>query len=126
MRFLADMGISQATVRWLRSHGHDAKHLREEGLQRVSDPDIFSKASKEKRIILTFDLDFGVISASSGSKLPSIIIFRLQDERPENVNRVLNTILTEVKKELKKGVIISADENYFRVRHLPIKPASRK
>jgi predicted nuclease of predicted toxin-antitoxin system len=76
MRFLTDMGISQATVHWLRSHGHDAKHLREEGLQRLSDSEIFSKASKEKRIILTFDLDFGAITAQAGGKLPSVIIFR--------------------------------------------------
>ena len=29
MKFLADMGISQSTVRWLRQLGYDAVHLRE-------------------------------------------------------------------------------------------------
>ena len=33
MRFLADMGISHHVVAWLRDEGHDATHLRDEGLQ---------------------------------------------------------------------------------------------
>ena len=35
MRFLADMGIDIRVVQWLRQKGHDAKHLRDEGLQRI-------------------------------------------------------------------------------------------
>jgi predicted nuclease of predicted toxin-antitoxin system len=35
MRFLCDMGIGWRVVDWLRQHGHDATHLRDEGLQRL-------------------------------------------------------------------------------------------
>ena len=63
MRFLADMGVATRIVEWLRAQGHDIKHLREEGLQRMSDSDIFRKAATESRILLTFDLDFGEILA---------------------------------------------------------------
>jgi predicted nuclease of predicted toxin-antitoxin system len=66
MRFLADMGIAQRVVQWLRSEGHEAVHLRDEGLQRLSNGAIFEKAAAERRIILTFDLDFGEIVALSG------------------------------------------------------------
>jgi len=31
MKFLADMGISQSSINWLREKGLDAIHLREEG-----------------------------------------------------------------------------------------------
>lgn len=79
MNFLADMGIAQKTVTWLRSQGHEAKHLREEGLQRLDDERIFDKAEKEKSIILTFDLDFSDIVVASGKTLPSVITFRLFD-----------------------------------------------
>jgi predicted nuclease of predicted toxin-antitoxin system len=44
MRFLADMGVSQRVVTWLREQGHDAIHLRDEGLQRLANGDIFTKA----------------------------------------------------------------------------------
>jgi predicted nuclease of predicted toxin-antitoxin system len=37
MKFLADMGIARSTVRALCDAGHDAVHLREQGLQRLAD-----------------------------------------------------------------------------------------
>jgi predicted nuclease of predicted toxin-antitoxin system len=69
MRFLADMGVNLQIVQWLRHNGHDAIHLRDEGLQRLPDPKIFDKAHSESRIILTFDLDFGDITALSTAEL---------------------------------------------------------
>jgi predicted nuclease of predicted toxin-antitoxin system len=53
------MGVSMGVVRWLREHGHDAVHLRDEGLRRLPNGQIFNKAIDEDRIVLTFDLDFG-------------------------------------------------------------------
>lgn len=44
MRFLADMGQDIRVVEWLRNQGHDAKHLREEGLHRMPNGEIFEKA----------------------------------------------------------------------------------
>jgi predicted nuclease of predicted toxin-antitoxin system len=68
MRFLADMGISQRVVEWLRAVGHDAMHLRDEGLQTLPNGEIFQKGAREQRIVLTFDLDFGEILAASGGR----------------------------------------------------------
>lgn len=65
MRLLADMGVDVRVVDWLRSQGHDATHLRDEGLQRLPNGEIFVKAVAESRVILTFDLDFGEILALS-------------------------------------------------------------
>ena len=46
------MGISQARVAFLRARGHDAVHLRDEGLRRLPDVDILPKARDEKYVIL--------------------------------------------------------------------------
>jgi predicted nuclease of predicted toxin-antitoxin system len=32
MRFLGDMGVSWRVIEWLRAAGHDAVHLRNQGL----------------------------------------------------------------------------------------------
>ncbi|KJU83424.1 hypothetical protein MBAV_004381, partial [Candidatus Magnetobacterium bavaricum] len=61
MRFLADMGVSWRVVQYLIQEGHEAIHIREEGLHRLPNGKIFDKAYAEKRIVLTFDLDFGEI-----------------------------------------------------------------
>jgi predicted nuclease of predicted toxin-antitoxin system len=122
MRFLGDMGIAGSTMNWLKSKGHDAKHLRDEGLQRLPDAAIFAKAENEDRIILTFDLGFGDIAAAAGTMLPSIIIFRLLDQTPSNVNRRLDVVLREASTALSQGAIISVDEIRYRIRRLPILP----
>ena len=120
MRFLGDMGVAQSTLAWLLDKGHDAIHLREQGLCRFSDSDITEKARKEGRIIITFDLDFGDIMAASGGTAPSVIILRLDDQRPQQVNSRLMQVLEESSDALRKGAIISVDERRHRVRMLPI------
>jgi predicted nuclease of predicted toxin-antitoxin system len=69
MKFLADMGLARSTVAFLRAQGHDAVHLRDQGLQRLEDEEIIEKARAEGRVILTHDLDFGRIIAVR--RLPS-------------------------------------------------------
>ncbi len=61
--FLADMGVSLKTTKWLREMGYDSVHLREQDLHRLADEFIIKKAREENRIILTFDLDFAKLMA---------------------------------------------------------------
>jgi len=56
MRFLADMGVSSSTVNWLQSKGHDAKHHREESLQKLSDKDIFRRQQRKIELFLLLTL----------------------------------------------------------------------
>jgi predicted nuclease of predicted toxin-antitoxin system len=120
IRFLADMGISQSTISWLRSLEYDAIHLREQNLQRLADCKIIEKAKSERRVILTCDLDFGDLMASSKAKLPSIIIFRLKNQTPNNINKHLSTILNESTLHLLNGAILLVEENKHRIRILPV------
>ncbi len=76
------MGVPLTTVKELRVADHDAFHLRDEGLIRLPDPMITSKAVAESRIMLTFVLDFGDLLATSGSEGPSLIIFQLRNQTP--------------------------------------------
>lgn len=69
---------------WLASHGHDTLHLRDLGLQRAPDPDVFALAVREPRVLLTFDLGFGEIAAHSGGGV-SVLLFRLIDARWERI-----------------------------------------
>lgn len=120
MRFLADMGISMHTVRWLRQQGHDIVHLREIGLQRLPDDEILARARDEKRIVLTMDLDFGYLLSISRGNMPSVIIFRLHDERSEVVNMRLAEVLSRCQSDLEAGAIVSVSEISIRVRSLPV------
>jgi len=87
MRFLADMGVDVRIAQWLRQQAHDAKHLRDEGLHRSPNGEIFAKAVAEDRVILTFDLDFGEIAALAGGRKASVVLFRLHNTRTSHSRR---------------------------------------
>jgi len=125
MKFLADMGLARSTVAFLRAQGHDAVHLRDQGLQRLEDDEIVEKAREEGRVILTYDLDFGRIVAVSRASVPSVITFRLDDMRPIQVNRYLTEVLAQFARQLEAGALVSVNERGIRARSLPIKGTGR-
>lgn len=120
MRFLADMGVSMRVVEWLRAAGHDVAHLSEEGLHRLPDGEIFAKAQRERRVVLTFDLDFGEILAVTRGKTPSVILFRLTNARSQHVIERLEAVLKRSSADLERGAIIAVEEWRHRVRRLPL------
>jgi len=113
------MGVDQRIVHWLQQNGDDAIHLRDQGLQRLPDPDIFDKAHLERRIILTFDLDFGEIAAFSRGRIVSVVLFRLHNTRTPHVIERLQSALN-LADALEKGAVVVVEESRCRVRHLPI------
>jgi len=109
-----------STVASLREAGHDAVHLRDEGLHKIEDSDILGRARSESRIVLTFDLDFADLLAASGEKLPSVIIFRLRNQTPSSVRPRLFEVLSECETDLTAGAVVVVEETRYRVRRLPI------
>jgi predicted nuclease of predicted toxin-antitoxin system len=120
MRFLADMGVAMRVVAWLRDQGYDGRHLREEELHRLPDVQIFRKAVTENRVLLTFDLDFGEIVASSGRQKVNVVLFRLRDTRTPHVIERLKVVLQEAGPALEQGAVVVVEESRFRIRRLPI------
>ena len=121
MRFLADAGISPRTVEFLKQLGHEAIHVRTLGLQRAADSELVARARADLSVILTFDLDFGEVLALGVLDKPSVIIFRLADERPDSVNQRLSIVLAERVKALESGALILVEDARYRVRKLPIR-----
>ncbi len=63
MKFLLDMGIAPQVAAFLRSSGHEALHLDDEGLGELADPEILEKARRGGYVLLAHDLDFGDLLA---------------------------------------------------------------
>ena len=120
MRFRADAGVSPKTVEFLRQLGHEAVHVRTLGIQCATDREIVDRARADFSIVLTFDLDFGEVLAAGVLDKPSVIIFRLADERSESVNQRLSTVLAERVAELESGALILVEDTRYRIRKLPI------
>ena len=52
---------------------------------------------------------------------PSVVIFRLADERADSVNRRLEAVLSEESGALESGALLLVEDTRYRVRTLPIK-----
>ena len=122
MRFLADAGVSPDTVAFLTRLGHDALHVRALEMHRAQDHELVDYARSETRVIVTFDLDFGDLLALGVLDRPSVILLRLSDERPAEVNARLATVVAEQEAALESGALILVENVRYRVRKLPIRP----
>lgn len=122
MKFLVDQPVSPTLADWLRRSGHDAYHLRERGLSRSRDEEIFARATSENRIIVTADLDFSRIIALSGREEPGLILFRGGSLTDEQMLVLLETVLARVPAdELGRSVVV-IDRGSLRVAPLPLRP----
>jgi predicted nuclease of predicted toxin-antitoxin system len=111
--------MDMRVVSWLDSQGHDATHLRDEGLQRLPNGEIFNKAVAEARIVVTFDLDFGEIVALSKGRKTGVILFRLRNTRASFVIQRLSAVISECADALARGAIVIVEETRHRVREFP-------
>ena len=122
MRFLADMGVSPRFVEWLRTEGHDAVHLFEQKMHRLTDSDVLAKAKSENRVLLTMDLDFArLLSRAKENEFVTVVIFRLNDQRPKSIQTRFPVLLPVLEKCIEEGIfILSVNDNQIRIRKLPI------
>ena len=114
------MGVSLRVVEWLRGRGDDVVHLRDQGLQRMPDVEVFAKATAEGRVVLTFDLDFGEIVAQLRATHTSVVVFRLRDARPEACNFPARSRVPRESAGADRGAVVSVEGGRHRVRLLPI------
>ena len=120
MRFLVDMCVDVRVSEWLRGQGHDAVHLRDQGLHRLANGEIFRKAASENRTVVTCDLDFGEIAAFTHGQKASLLVMRLHDVRFEQVISRLSAVLAESAAALDQGAVISVEDSRHRIRFLPV------
>jgi len=105
----------------LRQAGHDALHIRDYGLQRAQDDEIFSLAETEKRILISSDTDFGAFLALWRKRKPSFILFRRgSDRRPEKQIALLLSNLPMIQEALEQGSVVVFEQTRLRIHTLPI------
>ncbi len=111
MKFLLDANLSPETAIHLRSFDHDAKSLIEEKMGHLSDREVVARAVRERRVIVTFDLDFGELYYFSYKKRIGVIILRLRDQRVEMVNAVLGNFLVNLHRPIDKRLVILTESD---------------
>jgi len=76
MKFIVDAQLPPALARVLESHGYEAKHVKDLGMDADEDPAIWDYALKHDMIVVTKDEDFAH-RYSQGGTSPVIIWLRI-------------------------------------------------
>lgn len=125
MKWLIDNPLSPDAARELRSAGHDAVHVRDYGLAAADDSEVFDRASRESRVIVSADTDFGMLLAQRSETKPSLVLFRgATPRRSAEQVALLLANLPNIEEDLKRGAVVVIEPGRLRVRSLPIAPAS--
>jgi predicted nuclease of predicted toxin-antitoxin system len=119
MRFLLDMNLPPAVAEWLRSEGHNVVHIREIGLAHLPDREVFARAAEERRIVVTFDLDFGEIAGLAGATGATVVLLRLRLARQDYLRQRLQTAILEAAEALKAGATVVVEDARIRIRRMP-------
>lgn len=122
MRILADENFPGEAIEALRSRGHDVAWVRMDA-PGTSDEDVIRRATREARLLLTFDKDFGALAFRSGMDAPSgVVLFRISTSSPTRVAKAGIDIL-ESRADWSGNFCVVEDE---RVRMSPLPLSGRR
>jgi predicted nuclease of predicted toxin-antitoxin system len=114
MRILLDMNMPAPTAGWLRLPGHDCFRLRELGLGRLTDEEVFAHAVADRRVIVTMDLGFGEIVGLAGGGKVGVVLLRLR--ALSSLRDRLSVALSQAEPALQAGAIVIVQDARIRVR----------
>ncbi len=121
MKVLLDMPVSSGLLDVLQQHGHAGVHAHAIGQDCATDQDLMAIARREGRIIITADLDFAQLLASSSAAGPGLILFRGGNFSEAEMRRLLERVLQTVPPETLERSVCVVDKKRIRVTPLPLK-----
>ena len=119
MKILVDVNLAFRWASLLTSRGIDAVPWAAVGKPSAPDTEIMAYAADKGYAVLTNDLDFSAILASTGKDKPSVIQIRAADTRPEGLLDTVAQTIHQLRHDIEHGAIITIDINKSRVHLLP-------
>jgi len=117
IRLLADENIPLETIRALRGAGHDVFSANE-STPGASDDSHVARGIEEDHLILTFDLDFGLLAATAFPKpTAGVLLLRLAPQNPDEVTTLVQALLARPE-IVWRGHLSIADRVHLRQRPL--------
>jgi len=118
MRFLADENVPRATIERLRDAAHDVEAVSEVS-PGVNDQAVLAHATRENRILLTFDRDYGDLVYRHRLPAPSgVVYFRSTPASPEQPADQLLALLAN-SGSLLEGTFTVVEADQTRQRPMP-------
>jgi predicted nuclease of predicted toxin-antitoxin system len=116
MRFKTDENVHPEAAALLRTAGHEAITVRDQGLRGCADPTVADVCRREGRVLVTLDKGFGDIRLYPPEIHPGLIVLRLERQDRKSVVRALERLLPLLITEPLVGRLWVVDESSLRVR----------
>jgi predicted nuclease of predicted toxin-antitoxin system len=120
MKFLLDMNLSPDWVEFLAGKGWTAVHCSSVGLADAPDEDLLSWADEHGFVLITQDLDFGLLPVGAGANRPSVIQIRAQGTMPSDIGQAVLNAIAAAHQHLESGAMVTIEPGRMRVRVLPL------
>ncbi|BBJ27757.1 DUF5615 family PIN-like protein [Athalassotoga saccharophila] len=118
LKFKFDENIPIKGIELFKNAGIDTLSVFDENLQGCSDEVISKICNKEKRILVTLDLDFSDIRQYQPGTHPGIIILRMNKQTIDRIILVLKKLLKVIEKEDPSQKIWIVDTKKIRSREM--------
>ena len=116
MLFKVDENLPVELAELLSDLGHDTKTVNDQRLQGVNDRALLELCDKEKRTLVTLDIDFSDIRTYPPQDHEGIILLRVGNQSKKHVLQVFERILPLFSQEPIKGRLWVVEENTVRIR----------
>jgi predicted nuclease of predicted toxin-antitoxin system len=116
MRFKIDENLPIEAADVLNQRGHDAETVFQEELNGASDTDIASACKREKRALLTLDMDFSDIRTYPPEDFFGLVILRLRHHDKNHVIEIVSRLVDILQKEPLECYLWIVEENRIRIR----------
>lgn len=121
MKILVDMNLSPSWVPVLKDAGFEAVHWSQIGDPKATDRVIMAYARTHGYVVFTHDLDFGAILAATQAQAPGVVRVRTQNVAPGFLAMTVISMLSQCRRHLERGALVSLDDSRRRVKILPIR-----
>jgi len=115
MKFLANENVPLELVNELKNSGYDILRV-DEVKKGMKDHEVLDLSFKEKRILITFDRDFGKLAVKEGKDTVGIILLRIPPKSIQYIKDRLVLLFDKIK-EL-EGKFIVMEEHLIRERKI--------
>ena len=89
VKLVIDMNLSHDWATFLSEQGWNVVHWSMVGDPRASDEEIMAWSVNNSRVVITHDLDFGMLLAQTHAKGPSVMQLRANDVLPEHLRQTV-------------------------------------
>jgi len=113
LRFLADESCDFAVVRALREAGYDVVAV-SEFVQRSDDREVLTQASREERILLTEDKDFGWLVFVSHTESAGVILMRFPGYARQPLPQAVMRLVQEQGEQI-RGAFVVIQPDHIRI-----------